>query len=43
MQKLKDEINEKKCQMRVLEQRIVGSFEVTAHSSGNIDISQVTF
>lgn len=40
MQKLKDEINEKKIQMRILEQRMVGSFEVTTHSSSNIDISQ---
>ncbi|XP_020250523.1 kinesin-like protein KIN-7E, chloroplastic, partial [Asparagus officinalis] len=40
MQKLKDEINEKKIQMRILEQRMVGSFEETAQSSSNVDLTQ---
>ncbi|KAG1369928.1 hypothetical protein COCNU_15G002940 [Cocos nucifera] len=40
MQKLKDEISEKKLQMRVLEQRMAGSFEVTQQSSNSIEMSQ---
>lgn len=41
IQKLNDEINEKKVHMRVLEQRMLGSFETTAPSSSNIDTVQV--
>lgn len=40
MQKLKNEIAEKKLQMRVLEQRMAGSFE---ESSDSIEMSQVIF
>ncbi|XP_077249754.1 P-loop containing nucleoside triphosphate hydrolases superfamily protein [Tasmannia lanceolata] len=40
MQKLKDEINEKKSQMRVLEQRMIGSIEVTPHASNSFEMSQ---
>ncbi|CAD5195969.1 unnamed protein product, partial [Musa acuminata subsp. malaccensis] len=40
MQKLKNEINEKKQQMHVLEQRMVGSLEVGQHPSNNNEISQ---
>lgn len=39
MQKLKDEIHEKKLQMLVLEKRMVGSFE-TSQSSDNASLSQ---
>nr|XP_010930730.1 kinesin-like protein KIN-7E, chloroplastic isoform X2 [Elaeis guineensis]XP_010930731.1 kinesin-like protein KIN-7E, chloroplastic isoform X2 [Elaeis guineensis] len=41
MQKLKDEISEKKLQMRVLEQRMAGSFEVTQQSSNGVEMSQM--
>lgn len=41
MQKLKDEISEKKLQIRRLEQRMIGSFEITPHTSSNIELSQV--
>ncbi|KAK9096088.1 hypothetical protein Sjap_021585 [Stephania japonica] len=41
MQKLKNDINEKKLQMRVLEQQIIGSIETTPHSPKNIEVSQV--
>lgn len=40
MQKLNDEIIEKKKQMCVLEQRMVGSFEVVLDSSDSIDLSE---
>ncbi|XP_073003631.1 kinesin-like protein KIN-7E, chloroplastic isoform X2 [Typha latifolia] len=40
MQKLKDEINEKKLQMRVLEQRMVGSYDSTDNSSNNFEMPQ---
>ncbi|XP_058089924.1 kinesin-like protein KIN-7E, chloroplastic isoform X2 [Magnolia sinica] len=40
MQKLKDEINEKKLQMRLLEQRMIGSIEVTPNTSNSIEMSQ---
>ncbi|KAA8538436.1 hypothetical protein F0562_028018 [Nyssa sinensis] len=40
MQKLKDEIKEKKLQMRLLEQRMIGSVEKTPHTSNSIEISQ---
>ncbi|XP_010664196.1 kinesin-like protein KIN-7E, chloroplastic isoform X2 [Vitis vinifera] len=39
MQKLKDEISEKKLQMRVLEQRMIGSVEMTPHTN-TIEMSQ---
>ena len=42
MQKLKDEIREKKFQMRILEQRMTGSVEVNPHTSSSIEMSQVT-
>jgi centromeric protein E len=42
MQKLKDEISEKKRQIRVLEQRMIGSVEMTPHTSNIIEKSQVT-
>jgi centromeric protein E len=41
MQKLKDEISEKKRQIRVLEQRMIGSVETTTHTSNNIEMSKV--
>ncbi|KAK9167490.1 hypothetical protein Scep_002681 [Stephania cephalantha] len=40
MQKLKNDINEKKLQMRVLEQRMIGSIETTPHTPKNIEVSQ---
>ncbi|XP_040364017.1 kinesin-like protein KIN-7C, mitochondrial isoform X1 [Rosa chinensis] len=40
MQKLKDEISEKKFQIRVLEQRMIGSLEMTPHRSNNSEMSQ---
>ncbi|KAF5955043.1 hypothetical protein HYC85_007899 [Camellia sinensis] len=40
MQKLKDEIKEKKLQIRVLEHRMVGSVEMTRHASNSIEMSQ---
>ncbi|KAF3653345.1 putative aspartic proteinase Asp1-like isoform X1 [Capsicum annuum] len=40
MRNLKDEIREKKLQIRVLEQRMVGSVEVMPQGSINIEISQ---
>ncbi|CAL5386934.1 unnamed protein product [Camellia sinensis] len=40
MQKLKDEIKEKKLQIRVLEHRMVGSVEMTRHASSSIEMSQ---
>ncbi|KAL4596209.1 hypothetical protein ACB092_12G148100 [Castanea dentata] len=40
MQKLKDEIREKKRQIRVLEQRMIGSVETTTHTSNRIEVSQ---
>ncbi|XP_062159390.1 kinesin-like protein KIN-7C, mitochondrial [Alnus glutinosa] len=40
MQKLKDEISEKKRQIRVLEQRMIGSVEMTPHTSNIIEKSQ---
>uniref|UniRef100_A0A2N9F5H3 Uncharacterized protein n=1 Tax=Fagus sylvatica TaxID=28930 RepID=A0A2N9F5H3_FAGSY len=40
MQKLKDEISEKKRQIRVLEQRMIGSVETTTHTSNNIEMSK---
>lgn len=41
MRNLKDEIREKKLQIRVLEQRIVGSVERMPQGSISIEISQV--
>lgn len=40
MKKLKDEISEKKRQMRVLEQRMIGSVEMNPHTNA-IEMSQV--
>ncbi|PON73206.1 Kinesin-like protein [Parasponia andersonii] len=39
MQKLKDEISEKKLQIRILEQRMIGSFEMIPHTN-SIELSQ---
>ncbi|GFZ09803.1 P-loop containing nucleoside triphosphate hydrolases superfamily protein [Actinidia rufa] len=39
--KLKDEIKEKKLQIRVLEQRMVVSVEMTRRTSNSIEMSQV--
>lgn len=41
MQKLKNEIGEKKLQIRMLEQRMTGSFDITPHRSSNTELSQV--
>lgn len=41
MQKLKDEISEKKLQIRVLEQRMIGSVERTPHTLSTTEMSQV--
>lgn len=43
MQKLKDEISEKKLQIRVLEQRMIGSVERTPHTSSTTEMSQALF
>ncbi|KAL6962174.1 Kinesin-like protein KIN-7E [Sarracenia purpurea var. burkii] len=43
MQKLKDEMKEKKLQIRVLEQRMVGSVEMTRHTSNSMEMSQFSF
>ncbi|XP_021896522.1 kinesin-like protein KIN-7E, chloroplastic [Carica papaya] len=40
MQKMKDEINEKKHQIRVLEQRMIGSVNMSPHTSNNAEMSQ---
>ncbi|XP_057773203.1 kinesin-like protein KIN-7C, mitochondrial [Salvia miltiorrhiza] len=40
MQKLKDEIREKKRQMRVLEQRMIGSVETSPYGSNIVEMSQ---
>ncbi|KAG6624435.1 hypothetical protein I3843_16G028500 [Carya illinoinensis] len=40
MQKLKDEISEKKRQIRVLEQRMIGSVDVTPHALNDTEKSQ---
>ncbi|PIA47468.1 hypothetical protein AQUCO_01400251v1 [Aquilegia coerulea] len=40
MQKLKDEISEKKLQMRVLEKRMIGSIETNPLTSKDIEMSQ---
>ncbi|XP_031273127.1 kinesin-like protein KIN-7C, mitochondrial [Pistacia vera] len=40
MQKLKDEISEKKLQMHVLEQRMIGSVQMTPRSSSTTEMSQ---
>jgi centromeric protein E len=42
MQKLKYEISDKKHQIRVLEQRMIGSVEMTPHTTNISDKSQVT-
>lgn len=41
MLRLKNEIREKKLQIRILEQRMIGSVEVTPRSSNNAEMSQV--
>jgi centromeric protein E len=41
MQKLKDDISEKKRQIHVLEQRMIESVEMTPHTSNIIEKSQV--
>lgn len=40
LQKLKNEIREKKVQMRVLEQRMVGSEDISPYSSSSVEMSQ---
>lgn len=40
VQKLKDEISEKKLQIRVLEQRMIGSVELSPQMSSSIELSQ---
>ncbi|XVE95514.1 hypothetical protein REPUB_Repub02eG0104100 [Reevesia pubescens] len=40
MRRLKDEINEKRHQIRVLEQRMIGSVEKTPHTSTNAEMSK---
>ncbi|XP_019179447.1 PREDICTED: LOW QUALITY PROTEIN: kinesin-like protein KIN-7C, mitochondrial [Ipomoea nil] len=40
MQRLKDEIREKKLQINILEQRMIGSVEMTPKASSNIEMSQ---
>ncbi|KAK2659463.1 hypothetical protein Ddye_005996 [Dipteronia dyeriana] len=40
MHKLKDEISEKKLQIRVLEQRMIGSVEMTPHTLNTMEMSQ---
>ncbi|KAL5559646.1 hypothetical protein UlMin_035857 [Ulmus minor] len=40
MQKLKDEISEKKLQIRILEQRMIGSLEMTQHAFNSTELSQ---
>lgn len=42
MRKLKDEISEKRHQIRVLEQRMIGSVEKTPHTSNSAEMSQVS-
>jgi centromeric protein E len=43
MQKLKDEITDKKRQIRVLEQRMIGSVEITPHTTNISEKSQVNY
>ncbi|KAK3013093.1 hypothetical protein RJ639_008154 [Escallonia herrerae] len=40
MQQLKGEIREKKLQIRILEQRMIGSVEMSQHTSNSIEMSQ---
>lgn len=42
MQKLKDEIREKKRQIRVLEQRVIDSVETSPYGSSNLGKPQVS-
>ena len=42
MRRLKDEISEKRHQIRVLEQRMIGSVEKTPYTSNNTQMSQVS-
>lgn len=41
MLKLKDEIREKKLQMKALEQRMLGSVEISPHASSSAEIYEV--
>lgn len=41
MQKLKDEISQKKDQIRILEQRMLGPLRMTAHAPNNSEVSEV--
>lgn len=41
MRRLKDEIREKKLQIRTLEQRMIGSVEIAPHTSNISEMSQV--
>lgn len=43
MQKLMEEISEKKLQICVLEQRMIGSLERSPQMSNNIEMSQVNY
>lgn len=43
MQRLKGEIREKKLQMRVLEQRMIGSVETSPYGTSIVEMSQVSF
>ncbi|KAL2467750.1 P-loop containing nucleoside triphosphate hydrolase superfamily protein [Forsythia ovata] len=40
MRKMRDEIREKKLQMRALEQRMLGSVEISPHGSSNAEMSE---
>lgn len=42
MKKLKDEIREKKRQIRVLEQRVIDSVETSPYGSSNLATAQVS-
>lgn len=42
MQKLKGEIREKKHQMRILEQRMIGSVETSPYGTSIVEMSQVS-
>ena len=43
MQSLKDEIQEKRRQMRILERRIVGNGEVGSNNGSALELSQVSY
>lgn len=42
MQKLKDEISQKKHQIRILEQRMLGPLRTTPQASSNNEMSEVS-